>query len=66
MEGVAVECSTSSGSTDTYFSRKNFGRECAKELLAECFVSGEQWTVGGFLIVYLLTSCPYSSVYSVK
>ena len=51
MEGVAVECSTSSGSTDTYFSRKNFGRECVKELLAECFVSGEHCTVGGFLIV---------------
>ena len=50
-KGVAVECSASSGSTDTYFSRKNFGREYAKELLAECFVSGEQCTVGGFLIV---------------
>ena len=66
MEGVAVECPASSGSTDTYFSRKNIEQECAKDLLAECFVSGEQWTVGGFLIVYLLTSCPYSSVYSVK
>ena len=54
MMGVAVECSASGGSTDTYFSRKNFGWECVKELLAECFVSGEQCTGGGFLIVYLI------------
>ena len=62
MEEVAGERSASSGSTDTYFSRNNFGREYAKELLAECFLSGEQWTVGGLLIVYLLTNCSCSPV----